>query len=98
MPITFYLQTAAYSSFPTNTERSSAFFFLLLVSRLFRFLLGVLSTLLCGSEKEPNILKAKQLISHVKLKSDKDGPFFFLIIGGIHSTSSVFCFLSFYHR
>lgn len=93
MPITFHLQTASYTSFPTTTERSSALFFFLFMNRLFRFLLGVLSTPWYGTEKEPNILQAKELISHTKWKSDKDSPFFFLITGGIHSTSSIFCFL-----
>lgn len=98
MPITFHLQTAAYISFPTNAERSSVVFFsFFFMNRLFRFLLCVLSTPWCGTEKKPNILKAKQLISHTKWESDKDSPFFFLITGSIHSTSSIFCFLSYYH-
>lgn len=69
------------------------------MSRLFRFLLGVLSTPWCSAEKEPDILQAKQLIFHIKWKSDKDSPLllFFLITGGIQSASSIFCFLSYYH-
>jgi len=65
---------------------------------LFGFLRGVLSTPWYGTEKEPNILQAKQLISHTKWKSDKDSPFFILITDSIHSTSSIFCFLSYYHE